>query len=124
MVMRRFAIGALACTLAGVGAGTVALIAAPAAAIAEGGFRCGTGRVVRNGETEDDVATKCGAPDAVRSWSETRRESSWVQGRAVEREIVIAYDEWEYDLGRHRLIRYVTFEQGRLIRVHTGSYGE
>jgi Protein of unknown function (DUF2845) len=88
-----------------------------------GGFRCGSGRVIRDGETEDDVSTKCGAPDAVRTWTETRRERVWQGDHAIEREVSILYDEWKYDLGRDRLIRYVTFEQGRLVRVRTGPYG-
>ena len=90
---------------------------------AEGGFRCGAGRVIRHGETEGEVSGKCGQPDAVRSWTEIRRETIWQDGHAVQRDTAIRYDEWTYDLGRDRLIRYVTFEAGRLSRVHTGSYG-
>src|SRR5262245_1732716 len=118
MVMRAsslLGLGVLAVTLMG---------GAPAPARAEGGFRCGTGRIVRNGETEDDVARKCGDPDAVRSWSETRIEAAWENGHSVERQVIIVYDEWKYDLGRQRLIRYVTFAQGLMIRVRTGAYGE
>jgi hypothetical protein len=96
----------------------------PPPARADGGFRCATGRVVRNGETEDDVASKCGDPDAVNSWSEVRTEAVWENGRKVERSVTVTYDEWKYDLGRHRLIRYVTFAQGRLVSVRTGSYGQ
>jgi hypothetical protein len=99
-----------------------ALAAAPPAR-ADGGFRCGSGRVVRNGETEDDVAGKCGDPDTVNSWSELRTESYWDGTRTLERQVVIVFDEWEYNLGPHRLIRYVTFEQGHLVRVRTGGYG-
>jgi hypothetical protein len=46
-----------------------------------------------------------------------------VNGQLVERQVVVVYDEWEYDLGPHRLIRYVTFEQGHMVRVRTGTYG-
>jgi hypothetical protein len=91
---------------------------------AEGGFRCGTGRVIRNGETEDDVSRKCGDPDAVRTWNETRTETFWQNGHSVERQIVIVHDEWKYDLGRDRLVRYLTFTDGRLCSVATGGYGE
>lgn len=100
----------------------VALTAEPARA--EGGFRCGTGRVIRNGETEDDVATKCGDPDAVRTWTEMQTETVWQDGRAVERQVAIVHDEWKYDLGQHRLIRYLNFTNGRLRAVTTGGYGE
>jgi hypothetical protein len=114
----------LARLVLGVGllSGALATWAAPARA--EGGFRCGSGRVVRNGETEDDVAGKCGDPDSVNSWSETRTEVVWENGHSIERQVVINYDEWEYDLGPHRLIRYVTFAQGHMVKVRTGTYGQ
>ena len=89
---------------------------------AEGGFRCGS-RIVRNGETQDDVAGKCGDPDSVRTWTEMRTESVWENGRAIERSVPIEYAEWKYDFGRDRLLRYLTFVQGRLTAVRTGEYG-
>jgi hypothetical protein len=112
--------------LSGVGVAGLLLLAPPAVppAQAEGGFRCGTGRVIRNGETEDDVASKCGDPDAVRTWTETRSETYWQNGHSVERQVVITHDEWKYDMGKDRLIRYLTFTDGRLCSVRTGSYGE
>ena len=90
---------------------------------ADGGFRCGGDRVIRFGESEGEVSGKCGQPDAVRTWTETRRETIWQDGKAVQREVAIPCAEWTYDLGRDRLIRYVTFEKGRLAQVRTGSYG-
>ena len=98
------------------------IIGAVPVARAEGGFRCGS-RLVRNGETEDDVASKCGDPDAVRTWTEVRTESVWEGGRKIERSISIEYSEWKYDFGRDRLQRYLTFVQGRLTAVRTGEYG-
>src|SRR5579871_3721229 len=89
---------------------------------AEGGFRCGS-RLVRNGETEDDIAGKCGDPDAVRTWTEVQTESVWEDGRKVERSVPIEYAEWKYDFGSDRLLRYLTFVQGRLTAVRTGEYG-
>ena len=89
---------------------------------AEGGFRCGS-RIVRNGETQDDVAGKCGDPDAERTWTEMQTESIWENGRKIERSVPIEYTEWKYDFGSDRLIRYLTFVQGRLTAVRTGEYG-
>jgi hypothetical protein len=90
---------------------------------AEGGFRCATGRVILNGDTEDDVANKCGAPDDVRTWTETKVETRWQNGYPVERHTEVVHDEWTYDMGRDRLIRYLTFTDGRLCSVRTGGYG-
>jgi|SRR4051812_22645217 hypothetical protein len=89
---------------------------------AEGGFRCGA-KLVRNGETQDDVSAKCGDPDAVRNWTEYQTESVWVGNHKIERSVPIEYAEWKYDFGRDRLIRYLVFVQGRLRDVRTGEYG-
>jgi hypothetical protein len=89
---------------------------------AEGGFRCGD-RLVRNGETQDDVEVKCGDPDATREWTEYQTESVYIGNHKVERSVPINYAEWKYDFGRDRLIRYLTFVQGRLRDVRTGEYG-
>lgn len=105
-------------------ASMVFLLFATPPAGADGGFRCGRGRIVRNGETADDVAQKCGPADAVRTWSETRTEWVGGNGHAIERQVLIVFDEWKYDLGRNRLVRYFTFANGRLAKVETGRYGE
>src|SRR5258708_6507646 len=86
-------------------------------------FRCGS-RLVPEGETGDDVPRKCGKPDAVRSWTEYEPQSVWEGGRKIERSVAIVYDEWKFDFGRDRLIRYATFVQGRLAFGRTGGYGE
>ena len=99
-----------------------AILAIGPPARAEGGFRCGS-KIVRNGETQDDVATKCGDPDDVRTWTETKTESIWENGHKIERSVPIEYAEWKYDFGRDRLLRYLTFVQGRLTNVRTGQYG-
>jgi hypothetical protein len=101
---------------------SLAFLTLPSSARAEGGFRCGS-RIVLNGETQDDVAGKCGDPDDVRTWTELRTESIWRNGVKIERSVPIEYAEWKYDFGRDRLIRYVTFVQGRLSAVRTGEYG-
>jgi hypothetical protein len=109
-------------SLAAVVVAAAALSLAPAAR-ADGGFRCGS-RLVRNGETQDDVAAKCGDPDATREWTEVETHSVWEGGQKIERSVQIAYSEWKYDFGKDRLIRYLTFVQGRLRDVRTGEYGQ
>ena len=95
--------------------------AAPAAQ-ADGSFRCGR-KVVKDGETEDDVQGKCGAPDATRTWTEVHTEGFFVAGQRKERSVPVEYTEWKYDFGRHKLILYITFVQGRSVSVKTGEYG-
>jgi hypothetical protein len=98
------------------------LAAAPTPARADGSFRCGS-RIVRDGETQDDVSHKCGAPDAVRTWTETETHAVYEGGQKIERTVPVEYAEWKYDFGRDRLIRYLLFVQGRLRSVTTGQYG-
>jgi len=37
--------------------------------------------------------------------------------------VTVAIDEWTYDFGPTRFVRYLTFEQSRLISVTEGDYG-
>lgn len=101
---------------------TVALLA-PALLQADQTFRCGS-RIVRIGDTAAEVSDKCGPADSSRTWSETRTETIWDKGYAIERQILIVYDEWLYDLGRNRLVRQLTFTDGRLSKVDTSGYGK
>jgi hypothetical protein len=96
-------------------------LAAPEAR-ADGSFRCGK-RLVRDGDTEDDVQQKCGEPDASRTWTEVQTEAYYVAGRKLERSVPVTYTEYKYDFGRHRLMLYITFVQGRTVHVKTGEYG-
>ena len=41
----------------------------------------------------------------------------------VERIVEVQIDEWTYDFGSTQFVRYVTFEDGRLLRIDTGHYG-
>jgi hypothetical protein len=98
------------------------------------GMRCGT-KLVSDGDSTFDVHSVCGAPDAASQRSELRTVRTYVNGpcfqdqgvircgRIEERVIQVTIDEWIYDFGPHNLVRYLTFEQGRLYRVATGGYG-
>jgi hypothetical protein len=98
------------------------------------GMRC-DGKLVSNGDTMYDVQGRCGAPDAVRQHVELRTIRTWVEGpcfrengvlrcgQFVEQTIQVVVDEWTYDFGPQTLIKLLTFEQGRLLRLATGSYG-
>ena len=105
------------------------IVAAPARA---DGMRCGS-RLVSNGDSTYEVRTRCGEPrDAMRR-TETRTERRRVrvacgQGEArcdrvqeISAEVVV--DEWTYDFGPQRFVHYLTFLDGKLARVETGSYG-
>jgi len=46
----------------------------------------------------------------------------WNQWQPFVKELVTV-EEWEYNLGPTRFIRYLQFENGRLIRIIDGDYG-
>jgi hypothetical protein len=109
----------------------VGSLAAPALVRADSGFRCQTGRLVSLGDRAGEVLDRCGEPDAVTQRVERRKVkhyfTRWVgnvqESVVEEHEIEVPIEEWTYDLGRHALVRYVSFENGYVIHVATGDYG-
>ena len=95
------------------------------------GFRCGSGRLVDEGDQIVDVRNRCGEPDFADSHEETRtvRRTVWrtVEGVPIAREeevtITVMVDEWIYDLGPNRFTRHLVFERNRLVRVWTTGRG-
>jgi hypothetical protein len=98
------------------------------------GMRCGT-RLVSDGDTTYQVRNLCGAPDQAVQRTELRTVSQWVDGPCLYRgqvrcgsmvqyTVQVQVDEWLYDFGPHQLLRTLVFEDGRLIRLVTGGYGQ
>ena len=93
---------------------------------------CGS-YIVSVGDHRYDVLRKCGTPSFVESWQELRARGDlnpwrvesdrrFFIGPLFAKELV-TIEEWEYNLGPNRFIRYLRFENGRLTRVTTGDYG-
>ena len=80
---------------------------------AEAGFRC-DGKIVKRGDRMFEVRELCGEPDVV-----VPLHSVYTirYGHVPTRE------EWQYNLGPHRLMRFLRFQDGRLTRVRTGRHG-
>ena len=117
----------LVTTVAGTGQAPVVT-----AALADGGLRCPGGRLVSTGDPMYEVRKKCGDPDAVVQRTEKRKIKTkvrrWISPTAhedisEEREIEVLVDEWTYDFGSDRFVRYVAFEDARVVGVTTGGYG-
>jgi hypothetical protein len=111
----------------------LAVLAMTAGEAEADGMRCGR-RLVSTGDSLYRVRSVCGEPDdaqrRVVTQSERRRVrvpcgerggSRCERTEEYTRDVVV--DEWTYDLGEQRFIRYLTFVDGRLERVSTGSYG-
>ena len=94
-------------------------------------LRCGS-YIISIGSRKSDVLRKCGEPANKEVWDEVRYKSS-VGSRPVlpDEDLArpflvqesVAVEEWEYNLGPGQFIRYLRFENGRLIRITTGDYG-
>ncbi len=102
-------------------------------------FWC-NGKIVAVGDTRFDILHKCGEPDFKERWYE-----NWIQRdfypdlfrserhhRYRERELyrepslveeIVVIEEWIYNLGPARFVRYVIFENGVVVDIRTGGYG-
>ena len=96
------------------------------------GFRCGTGRLVEEGDRPPEVQNRCGDPDTADTREEHRtvRKTVWTYtadgvpiAKEIEVTVSVMVEEWTYDLGPHKFIRHLIFEDGRLIRVWTADRG-
>ena len=99
------------------------------------GMYCGS-RLISGGDTLYQVRSVCGEPDDAQHRIETRtvrrrvrvpcerhqRRSGQCEA-TVEHSTDVVIDDWTYDFGRQRFIRYLTFLDGRLASVQTGGYG-
>lgn len=99
-------------------------------------FRCGT-RLVSAGDFKSRVLAECGEPTHIDVWHEERvydyyapyyynddfeRERHRYRTPVLVKELV-TIERWIYNLGNHKLIRYLTFENGRLVLIKTGEHG-
>jgi hypothetical protein len=88
-------------------------------------------RIVASGDSTYKVRELCGDPDAMEQYVVKRKiaakepytcdKGTCYRTRPSVAEVTI--DRWTYDFGRRKFIQYLTFEQGSLVRVESGSYG-
>jgi hypothetical protein len=107
-----------------------ALLVCSDAAFAES-LRC-QDRLVKIGHHGYDVSALCGPPDAVEQRVERRAVRRRVRVRCVqfgwcdtevEDSVEVPVEVWIYDFGPQRLMQYVTFVQGQVVRIESGNYG-
>lgn len=90
----------------------LAIAMLPLAASSDG-FRCG-GQIIQRDDRAAEVRELCGDPDA-RVPLHTVHSIRYGQ--------VTAREEWQYNLGPRRLMRFLTFRNGRLTHIRTGTHG-
>ena len=79
-------------------------------------FRCPNGSIVSSGDSISEVMVKCDPPD-----NKVKRTDSdeTVRGRVR----YIEVEEWTYNEGPNTLVHYLTFRNGVLTEVKTGTFG-
>jgi uncharacterized protein DUF2845 len=97
------------------------------------GLRCGE-NLASNGASLYEVRAKCGEPDDTQHSVETRTVQRKVlvpcaNGRHLwevieNQSVLVAIDRWTYDFGSNRFLAFAHFEQGNLVRVIQGPYGQ
>lgn len=93
-------------------------------------IRC-SGRLVSIGDFKEQVVERCGEPTHRYTW-EYGHNSAISQIYDYERERYIApsfiygpihMERWTYNFGATRLIHYLYFQNGKLIKIETGDKG-
>src|SRR5687767_1082953 len=82
-------------------------------------FRCGT-KLIYEGDTRAEVVSRCGDPTEIDQRSVWRRPLIWFHGRPyhVGTDLVeIPVEIWTYNLGPHKLMRRLRFEDGRVVEI-------
>jgi len=111
----------------------VILLLAAASQAADAGFRCGN-EIISVGDRKFDVLRKCGEPSnvEVRQKIRTRNLGSAVLGPDKRIQFypapflvdeLVTIEEWEYNSGPTKFIRYLTFENSFLVSIALGDYG-
>lgn len=79
-------------------------------------FRCPNGSIVSSGDSMSEVVVKCDPPT-----NKVRRTDSEETGKGRVRYIEV--EEWTYNQGPHTLVHYLTFRNGTLAEIKTGTFG-
>jgi hypothetical protein len=107
--------------------------------VSANGFWCGN-NLITEGTSRFEVLSRCGEPDYKEIRFEKRIQRDyyrdlfmseqwrWYREKELYREPYLAVEdilieEWTYNLGPTRFIRYLIFENGRLVDIKTGDYG-
>lgn len=104
---------------------SVAALTLVAAAASADSFRCGT-RLVTDGDPAAKVQALCGLPTELRRSAILRRPTVWIGGRPyalADGMSVVSVEIWTYNLGPHRLMRELRFEDGILVDIRSLGHG-
>jgi len=97
-------------------AGCIALLGMTSAAARADNFRCPNGIIVSSGDSISEVMVKCDPPT-----NKIKRTEGDETSRGRVRYVEV--EEWTYNEGPHTLVHYLTFRDGVLVEVRSGSFG-
>jgi hypothetical protein len=89
------------------------------AAEASNTLRCGS-RLVSVGDNKAEVLIKCGPPAWKDAWTEKLINNVNTPG---ELRVNIERERWIYNLGHNSFLRFLLFQNGKLVKITTGDYG-
>jgi hypothetical protein len=90
-------------------------------------FRC-SNRVICIGDSAEQVLAKCSQPNIIDRWEDyphafVSRHYNYEKQRYEAPRLIkgpIPMEQWTYHLGPNRFVRYLFFENQKLIRIETG----
>ena len=94
------------------------------------GLRC-KNRIVAIGDTSSEVLSKCGEPTHIDYWKENHNTYfsqlyDYEKDRYVAPKVLkgpIEFERWTYDFGSNKFIRYLLFENSKLIKIDIAEKG-
>jgi hypothetical protein len=79
---------------------------------------------LREGDGTFDALARCGEPAVREARTEERTfVQALADGRREGTTRSVLIEVWSYDFGPRTLVRHVAFEDGKIVRIDTGSYG-
>ncbi len=93
-------------------------------------LRCGH-TLIELGDRKYDVAKKCGQPDAIDKYRETKMRQNSINiarnnlsfGNRNSKKMTVVIEEWTYDFGRSRFQQLLRFENGVLTDIENLGRG-
>src|SRR3569833_478430 len=101
------------------GAATLLALLPGGAAASSESMKCGN-RLVSIGDNKAEVFIKCGAPVWQDDWADELIEH---RGDLGERFVTTERERWIYNFGANSFLRFLLFENGRLVESATGERG-
>ena len=80
------------------------------------GLRC-AGKIIDSGNTKDEVRKFCGEPTCARRPSRVFVRKGGIYWPMA------ADEEWVYNFGTGKLVRFIRFYQGKVVFIDSGGFG-